>query len=380
MVKIRSIEMTVVEVPVISLEEGGIAPYAGSQDKAGTSAATSVIYKVMTDDGIVGWGEMNPVITLKLSRELLEQYIKPNLIGRDPFEINRMMKTFAPVYNPQVNTLSFLTGVEMACWDIIGKSLNKPIHSLLGGKVRDRIQIAYAVGILDHVETREKVAQIRQEGYTTLKTKGGKDVHFDIERARVMREAGGPDFSLRVDMNQGYDVPTALRYLKQVEELDLQYVEQPIPAGRFDDLAALRLRTATPIAVNEDCYLKGNLFKAIKRGSIDAAVPDMEPIGGIAQLARLASVAEEAGLPLAHHCAWDMGIKLAAILQATSAMPAFTYPMDSTYFSHRTDVLTDIIKVENGAYTVPDGPGLGVEVDEEKLEHLSIAHSERFFV
>lgn len=153
-VKIRSIEMTTVEVPVIALKDGGIAPYAGSQDKAGTSTATSVIYKVTTDDGIVGWGEMNPVITLKLSRELLEQYIRPNLIGRDPFAINTMMKTFAPIYNPQVNTQSFLTGVEMACWDIIGKSLNKPLHALLGGKVRDRIQIAYAVGILDHAQTR----------------------------------------------------------------------------------------------------------------------------------------------------------------------------------------------------------------------------------
>jgi len=378
--KIRDIELTIVEIPVKPLSEGGIAPYAGSQDKVGTSTATSAVYKVITDEGIVGWGEMNPVITLKLTHNLLEEYIKPKLIGRNPFEINNIMKEFAPVYNPQVNTKSFLTGIEIACWDIMGKALGQPVHALLGGKVRDRVDIAYAVGILDDDETRDKVRRIKAEGYRTMKTKGGKDVAFDIRRARLMREAGGDDLAIRVDMNQGYDTPTALRYLRNVEELDLQYVEQPLPINRFEDMAMLRQRSSTPIAINEDCYVASNIMHMVKRGSIDLAVVDMEPIGGINEMRRIAAMAEEAGLPLAHHCAWDMGIKLAAILHATSALPAFSYPMDSTYFAHGADVLTAPIAVEDGAYRVPEGSGLGVEVDEEKLNALSITYSPRFFV
>jgi L-alanine-DL-glutamate epimerase and related enzymes of enolase superfamily len=379
-VKIRDIELTFVEVPVIPLAKGGISPYAGSRDKTGTTTATSAIYKVMTDEGITGWGEMNPVITPGLTRVLLEEYIKPKLIGINPFDVNRLMREFAPVYNPQVNTKSFLTGIEIACWDIMGKALNKPVYALLGGKVRDRVDIAYAVGILGEDETREKILRIKSEGYRTVKTKGGKDVAFDIRRARIMREAGGSDLAIRVDMNQGYDVPTALQYLRGVADLDLAYVEQPLPVNRFDDMAMLRQRSATPIAINEDCYVSGNMMYMIKRGAIDAAVVDMEPIGGISEMVRIAKMAEETGLPLAHHCAWDMGVKLAAILHATSALPAFTLPMDSTYFAHGDDVLTERIRVRDGAYFVPEGPGLGVEVDEEKLKALSIGCSSRFFV
>jgi len=370
--KIKDISMSVVQVPVIPVSQGGIAPYRGSQDKVGTTKATSCIFKVETDEGIVGWGEMNHIITPKITYTLLEEYIKPLVVGKSPFDIRKIMSEFGPVYNPQVNTRSFLTGVEMACWDIIGKALNKPVYELLGGKVRDQIEIAYALGILDIEETKEKILQIKEEGFRTLKTKGGKDVVFDIKRAKAMREAGGDYFEFRVDMNQGYDTLQALRYLRGVEDYELQFIEQPIKINKFDDLKMLRERTTTPIGINEDCYVPNNMFEMLKRGCIDIAIVDLEPVGGISELIRLHSIAEEADLPLAHHCGWDMGVKLAAILQATSTMPAFTYPMDSTYQAHGDDVLAKKIQIKDGCYVVPEGPGLGVEVDEEKLKYLAV--------
>lgn len=368
--KIQHIEMFPVVVPVIPLEKGGIAPYRGSQDKIGTTKATSLIFKVTTDEGIIGWGEMNAIISTKLTFALLEEYIKPLVIGKSPFEIRKIMGEFSPVYNPQINTKSFLTGIEMACWDIMGKATDQPVYDLLGGKVRERIDIAYALGILDIEETKEKISQIKEEGYRTLKTKGGKDVNADIKRAKAMREAGGEDFEFRVDMNQGYDTLQALKYLRGVDEYNLQFIEQPIKVNKFDDLKSLRERTGVPIGINEDCYIPNNLMQAIKRGCIDVAIVDFEPLGGISELVRLHHLAEEADLPLAHHCGWDMGVKTAAILHATSTMPNFSYPMDSTYPAHGDDVLIEGIKIDNGSYVIPNGPGLGVEVDEEKLKHL----------
>lgn len=370
--KIRSIVMTTVEIPVIPLTKGGIAPYRGSQDKIGTEKATSLIFKVTTDEGIIGWGEMNPIISPKLTQALLDDYIKPIVIGKNPFEIKGIMEEFSPVYNPHINTKSFLTGVEMACWDIMGKALNKPAYELLGGKVRDKIEIAYALGILDIEQTKEKIHQIKEEGYKTLKTKGGKNVDSDIRRAEAMREGGGPEFEFRVDMNQGYNTPEALRYLRAVEDYELQFIEQPIRVNKLDDLKSLRDRTRVPIGINEDCYVPNNLLECVKRGCIDTAIVDFEPLGGITELARLHAIAEEADVPLAHHCGWDMGVKLAAILHATSTMSAFTYPMDSTYVAHGDDVLAEKMKIENGCYLVPEGPGLGVEVDEEKINHLAV--------
>lgn len=370
--KIQAIEMTPVQIPVIPLSEGGIAPYRGSQDKVGTTRATSLIFKVTTDDGVVGWGEMNPIISINLTKALLEDYIKPLVLGKNPFALKTVMQEFSPVYNPQINTKSFLTGIEMACWDIMGKTVNKPVYELLGGKIRDRIDIAYALGMLDIEETKEKIVQVKAEGYRTLKTKGGRDVVWDVKRAMAMREAAGDDFAIRVDMNQGYDTPSALRYLRGVEECDLEYIEQPIKVNKFDDLKSLRCRTRTPIGINEDCYIPGNLLEAIKREAIDIAIVDFEPLGGISELIRLENIAQEADLPLAHHCGWDMGIKLAAILHATSTMPAFSYPMDSTYQAHGDDVLAERIAIENGSYVIPEGPGLGVVVDEEKLAFLTV--------
>lgn len=370
--KIRDIEMTAVEIPVIPLTEGGIAPYKGSQDKVGTTRTSSLFFKVTTDEGIHGWGEMNPILNFKVTKSLLEDYIKPIVIGRNPFDINWIMKAFAPVYNPQLNTKCFLTAIETACWDIMGKALNKPVYELLGGKVRDRIEICYCTGMMEPSELKEKARQVKEQGYRTLKTKGGVDVQADIRRAQALREANGSDFEIRVDMNQGYDTPQALRYLRAVEELDLQYIEQPIGVNKFDDLKMLRARTRTPIGINEDCYIPNNLFAAVKQGCIDVAIVDFEPLGGLSELIRLAHVAQEASLPLAHHCGWDMGIKLAAILHVTSTLSAFTYPMDSTYPAHADDVLRQAIPVVDGGYEVPAGPGLGVEIDEEKIRRLAI--------
>ncbi|MBP1995991.1 mandelate racemase/muconate lactonizing enzyme family protein [Paenibacillus eucommiae] len=370
--KITAIEMFPVEVPVIPVAEGGIAPYWGSQDKVGTTRVTSLLFKVSTDEGITGWGEMNPIISTKVTAVLLDDYIKPLVIGRNPFDLKPIMKQFNPGSNPQINTKSFLTGVEMACWDIMGKSVNKPVYELLGGKFRDSIEIAYALGMLDIAETKEKIAQIKAEGYRTLKTKGGKDVLSDIKRAIAIREAGGDEFQFRVDMNMGYDTPTALRYLHGVEDCYLQFVEQPIKYNKFDDLKSLRDRSLTPIGINEDCYIPGNLLEAVKRGCIDVAIVDFEALGGISELIRLDAIAHEANLSLAHHCGWDMGVKLAAILHATCTMPAFTFPMDSTYMAHGDDILKDRIKISDGSYLVPEGPGLGVEIDEEKLTFLSV--------
>ena len=370
--KITEITMGMVRVPITRLEAGGIAPYRGSRDTVGTTEATSCVFRVSTDAGIVGWGEMNPVINYDVTRSLVDDYIKPNLIGTDPFDHNAVMGRFGAVYNPQVNTKSFLTGVEMAIWDIVGKALNRPVYELLGGKVRDDVRIAYCVGMLGVAETARKITQVRDEGFTCFKTKGGTHVDRDVRTTIAMRNAIGGDFGIRMDMNQGYDMIQAIDYLDGVAGCRLEYLEQPLAVHNLEGTRSLRERGTIPVGINEDCYVPGNLYRAIKMDAIDCGIVDLEPLGGIGELIRPASIAEEAGIPLAHHCGWDMGIKLAAILHAVSALPAFSLPIDSTYMAHADDVLAQRIAVRNGAFQAPDGPGLGVTVDENKVAALAV--------
>lgn len=378
--KITDIRIYTVRVPVLPISKGGIAPYVGSKDSQGVTRITSCIYKVMTDEGINGWGEMNAIISQGMTRTILEDYIKPRVIGRSPFEHGKIMSDFANLYNPDVNTKHFASAVEMALWDLMGKMCGKPVCQLLGGPVRDKVPIAYAIGLMSLEETQEKITQVKAEGYTTIKTKGGTDVSFDIKRTRQIREVGGSTLSIRVDMNQGYEMPDALRYCRGVEDCGLQYVEQPIAANRLSDCASLRQRSCTPIAINEDCYIPGNLAAAVKIGAIDAAVADLESSGGISELVKLGHFAEISGLPMAHHCAWDLGVKLAAILQCTSTLSAFCMPIDSTYIAHDGDILTETIQAHNGYYDVPDAPGLGVDVDEEKLGYFAHEDPKAIFV
>jgi len=369
--KIADIQMYPVRADVIPIEKGGIAPYRGSRDSGpGTSTVTSALYKVTTDDGIVGWGEMNMILTLRLTRALLTDALRPALIGQDPFQLNRIKERVDSLYNPDINMLHFMSGVEMALWDIMGKATGKPVHALLGGAVRDAAPIAYAMGMMEDHQTADKLAQLREEGYTTVKTKGGTDVKWDIRRAHRMRELAGDALEIRVDMNQGYSIPDAVTYLGAVQPCRLQYVEQPIRCNDLADYAILRQRSCVPVAINEDCYIPGGLFNAISLRAVDAGVVDMESIGGISETVKLAHVAEAANLPLAHHCAWDMGIKTAAIVHTVCALKAFTLPMDSTYHAHAQDPLVSPIQMKQGAYQLPEGPGLGIEVDEEKIRWM----------
>jgi len=365
--KITNVELFWAEIPLIPLADGGISPYCRNQRVEGRKTAASYLFKVKTDEGLVGWGELNYDLPKQIVKSFLKESIIPKIKGMNPFYLNQIIGTFREGERPQLNSRGLQAGIEVACWDIMGKSVGKPIYELLGGKVRDFVNIAYCMGSLDFQKTEEKVKQIKSEGYKTIKTKGGEGLYFDTKRAEVMRTAGGDELEIRVDVNGGYDVSHALRYLKQVENFDLQYIEQPIMTNNLEGLKVLRQRTKTPIAINEDCYIPNNLFQAIKHDCIDIAVVDYEQLGGLSGLVRVNSIAQEARLPLVHHCSFDMGIKLAAILHATCALLNFTYAIDSTYFAHASDIIKCPIKVTDGKYYPPEGPGLGIEVDESKL-------------
>ncbi|MEA4907423.1 MAG: mandelate racemase/muconate lactonizing enzyme family protein [Anaerolineaceae bacterium] len=372
--KIEQIELFVVRIPLIPITAGGIAPYRGHNlpPGQGLTSAASCIYKVVTDDGLVGWGETNPVVNFSFHRALFEEVLRPALIGSDPLNREEICRKISPSFAPPLFSRSLLAGIDMACWDILGQAANRPVYDLLGGMIRERVGIAYCIGIFEEEATREKILSIREQGFPTLKIKGGGDVVSDVQRTFAAREHTGPEMNLRIDMNQGYDFTQAARFLNSTESLDLEYIEQPLPVNQFDAMAALRSRCKTPVAINEDCYIPHNLFEFIRQKAIDLAVVDLDPLGGISALVKVANYCAEAGLPLAHHCGFDMGIKLAAILQVYAARPALSHAVDSTYMGHADDILVEPIQIVEGHYLVPQGPGLGVTVDEDKIRRYSL--------
>ena len=385
--EITGVEAYAVNVPLVPLEEGGIAPYVTNHNEL--HDMDRILVRVDTDEGISGWGEMRVFLSPEATISVIEDGIAPIVEGHSPFETESLRRLLFIEYT---NVDLFFTPIELACWDIVGKSLGKPVYELLGGwtapdsasrkhreHVReyegaDSVEFAYCLGILSPEESRVKAKQVLDEGYSVLKTKAGRDWRQDVARIEAMHDEVDGELEFRLDPNQGWTLDQAVRVGAMLADagIYLQYMEQPIRVNSHSSLARLRERTCQPIGPNEDTYIPNNLRDLIEAGAVDVAVLDMTPMGGIAGLRQAAAIAEDAGLPFTHHCAFDLGVRTAAIIHAVHGIPGFSLPPDTAYYGWQDDVIADPFTIEDGAIAVPDAPGLGVEVDTAKLDEYGI--------
>lgn len=366
--EITKVEAIPIAVDVEPLAEGGIAPYVTGQGT--TETAERMLVRVETDEGVTGWGEslieMDPVAT----KTLIEREIAPKAVGRSIWQIEEFVADYFYYY---VDIASLWGPVEMAMWDALGKSLGAPLHQLLGGKCQETVDVSYCVGILDPSESRDHARRAHEDGFSVLKTKGGRDWEQDVERMVAMHDEVDGELQFRIDPNQTWSFEEAVRVGARLEDAGVyvEYLEQPVQAETYGTYKRLRERLRQPIAANDDTYFSQNFFQLVKEDAIDVGVVDCVP-SGIAGIKKLAGVAEDAGVTLAHHCGFDLGVKTAAMLHTVSSTPAFTLPSDTTYYAWSEYVVDDPFEITDGRMRVPDAPGLGVSVDEEQIEHLRI--------
>jgi L-alanine-DL-glutamate epimerase-like enolase superfamily enzyme len=387
--QITGVTATTVDVPLTALEEPlGIGPYVTNHGQV--ESMERVLVEVETDEGISGWGEMRTFLTASATESVIEDGVGPLVTGQSPFEVERLRRQ---VFIEYTNVELFFAAVETACWDIIGKSLGKPIYELLGGSTapgqttamnadaadrepgNDReVEFAFCLGILSPAASRAKASEAVDAGFSVLKTKAGRDWQQDVARIEAMHEEVDGALTFRLDPNQGWSLDQAVRVGAALEDagIYLQYMEQPIRVNAHASLANLRSRLRQPIAPNEDTYIPNNIRSLVETGAMDAAVLDLTPAGGISGLRQQAAIVEDAGIPFTHHCAFDLGIRTAAILHAVHGIPGFSLPPDTVYYGWERDVLVDPFEVTDGRMRVPDEPGLGIEVDREMVARLKI--------
>lgn len=367
--KIRELHVHCCRLPLTPLERGGIAPYQLSYRLA--THADRLFIELKTDDGHSGWGEAELTLPAEAVRALYRD-ISNVVIGLDPRQINRVRSVFAQTtLKKYLNEQVFLCPIEMACWDILGKSVDLPLHMLLGGRRRDRVPVAFPIGILGIDQLLEVARGAFDRGFKLFKLKGDVDFRKDIKRARALTE-GLPAAEFRIDPNQAWSFPDCVRFAEACRGTNIEYLEQPVRVQSLAEMARLRQRCAIPIALNDDCYGQWTLDAIVHAGAADVAIVDMEPLGGIAGLVRAAHFAETANLALAHHTGFDYGIKTAAVAHVTATMPAFRMAMDCAYMSQDDDVISPRLAIENGELVVPDGPGLGVTIVPEKFDAYRI--------
>jgi len=226
------------------------------------------------------------------------------------------------------------------------------------------------------IQTYERAGEIArlyvEMGFSTLKTKAGRDPQEDLAMVRGVRDAVGDRLALRIDPNTGYSPQVCEQLARDLEPYGLQYFEQPMPADLIDDSARIRRLTSTPLALNESVTTMERVREILAKGAADYLLPDTYQCGGIWATKLVAEVAASAGIPCVVHCSHDLGPKTAAMLHLAASTPNFPLANDCTYYGLVDDVITHPFEIRCGRLPVPEAPGLGIEVDLAKVRRFQV--------
>lgn len=334
-----------------------------------------VLVRLTTDDGREGVGEATVTPrwsgeTVWGARAIIEHVLGPALIGVDPGdreEVDRRLDALA------VGNWFAKAALEMACWDVVGREAGVPVYRLLGVACRPlTVKNRFSLGAYEPEVARERAAALVVSGFDTIKVKVGTDPEQDVRRVKAVREAIGPDVALTIDANGGWDERTALDCLERLKDCRLSLVEQPLPRGDHSGLKALRERTGQAILADESCFDEVEARELIRRGCCDALSLYPGKQGGIGKARRIASLAADHGIPctVGSNLEWDVGT--AAMLQlivTTPNMQVERYPGDCLGPSyHEFSIVREPLSIDGPFTTLRDAPGLGVEVDWERVE------------
>ncbi len=352
-----------------------------------------VFVRVHTDSGLYGVGEA----TLEYREQTVVQAIKDlerTLIGRSASEIEAICHdAYRDVYwrgGPVL--MSALSGVEMALWDIKGKHLGVPVYELLGGKVRDRIR-CYANGWFAPAKTPDefarKAAAAADAGWTALKWDPFGSAYMNLSREgfsaamsciRAVRKAVGDRVDLLIEGHGRFNVPTAIQISQALKEFDVLWFEEPIPPDNLDALAEVRSRSPVAIAAGERLYTPKDFMRLIQKHAADYVQPDISHACGISGLRRIAAIAESEYLAFCPHNP-SGPIANAATLQIAASTPNFfLLETMSSDVAYRREICTEKVRLIAGEMVIPDSPGLGIDLNWERLaEHPYEPHELRHY-
>jgi galactonate dehydratase len=344
--------------------------------------------RVYTDQGIVGHGEATDAATGAVP--LIRSFSR-FLIGQDPLNIEaayeriRTAGVFAGAQGGQYTTA--LTGVEIALWDLAGKALGLPVYQLLGGKVRDRVRVYCDSGFREMEPGDEKsiqrIHQIREMGFTAAKididdandparfdrvnwTASNGEIDHMVARVGFTRDNYPKEIDLAVDMHARYDATTGKRVAKELEKFRLLWLEEPVPAENIDAMRDVRESTNTPICCGENVFMRWGFREILEKRAADIIMPDFQKTGGLLEARKIADMAHTYYVPVAPH-AVTSPIGMMATAHVCAAIPNFL--IQEWHWIDALELWRNWVKegeiIEKGFITIPERPGIGVEMNEE---------------
>jgi glucarate dehydratase len=354
------------------------------------TATTRTIVELITDEGLIGIGETRGgdevVQALKLHRDLY--------IGVDPLEVGRITRRFS-VFRMTSEQLALVgaaklagAAVEMACWDLVGKALGKRCGDLWGGIEHEHVEFAAyvfyrydadgTVGSGDKPENavEHAVELFDRYGFRDIKFKNGVlEPSQEIKSVEMMREQlGGRLRNIRIDPNAVWSVDTSIRVLNRLADYDLEFCEDP--TWGIEGMARVRERTPVPLATNMAVVTFEQLPLMVRQRALDIILGDIHFWGGVSSVMQLAKICESFNIGMSLHSDRELGISSAAAIHLAAAETMISHSIDTHLLEQADDIITTPLTFSNGCVAVPSGPGLGVEIDQDKLAFYAKHHQE----
>jgi len=335
----------------------------------------NVIVKIYTDENYIGYGEAacDMVEPIHIVKNMIDKHMAPMLIGRNPLDWKCLIDlvNWEPYRSP---TRFSTSGIDLALFDLVGKILNIPVYTLLGGCWRDKILVSIEVPR----DTPEKIAEHSYEyycqGIRAIKAKIGSNPVRDAECIVSIREKLGDDISLRADANCGYTVKEAILFCRHIEKynVNLELLEQPVAAHDLNGLKSVKEATVIPIEADESAYSLTQVQKILQLDAVDLINTKCAKAGGIHGVTQWATLAESVDKKIVIGTEWGFGLKVAAKLHLGCSIKNADPIVEFTEYMIHELFLKDKLILNNGYLSVPNKPGLGVTLDENRIKKYTI--------
>jgi len=361
---------------------------------------TSLVVRIEAGDGFVGWGESGVSMPVHHVASYIHDVLAPRVLGKNALATEPLwdeLYAFSRDFGRKATPVDALSGIDIALWDIRGKEAGKSVHALMGGAFRKRVR-AYATGLYytdrdlndpggAPERAAEEAAGYVEAGFSAIKTKVGLlPIKHDIRRMEAVRETVGDGFLLMADANHAYNRALARRMGEALQRLDFFWFEEPLVPEDIEGCRELRGRLSIAIAGGECEYTRYGMLDLLRAAAVDILQPDICASGGLSEAQKIVALASAYNTPVMPHV-WGTGVALAAALQAAAIIPPTPYtaaphaPENEPMFEYdrtpnplRDELVAGGFTLENQTLAIPDGPGLGVEIDERVLERFCVAH------
>ncbi len=338
----------------------------------------SAIVRITASGGVSGLGNIDP--TPGYSKEqtpehlaVLRGTLAPLLIGMDATNVHAVLAKIEPAVK---GFLDSKAAIEMACVDLAARIAGLPVHAYLGGAVKDRLLFNAWIGILPPDEAAKETLEWKNKGFRSAKIKVGGNIEADRDRVKAVREAVGPGFQLRIDANAGYDADTSIKLAKMVAPFKLQLFEQPVPDHDITGMARVRREAnavGLPIMADESVLDHASLIRIIKADAADLVKVKVMKQGGFLNTRRMIATAEAAGIRCVVGHGFGLGVNtMAEIMLAATSGNVIDGLECVGPLKTADDIVTRKLDLSSGSIALPAGPGLGVTLDDAKLEQYRL--------